>query len=66
MSYESIYLISQNSRVVRNTLCCVSGVGSVITCSIYIPANMEIIWGEGGWVIQSFLTTSVCLQHSCQ
>lgn len=37
-----------------NTFCCVSRFSSVITCSIYnIHANMEIVCGEGEWVVSN-------------
>lgn len=48
--------------MVRNTFCCVNGVASVITCSIYanIRANMEGVCGEGEWVVSNHSLPHFC------
>lgn len=60
MSYETIYLISQNTPK-SETLCCISGIISVIICSIYVPGNMEIVCGEGEWVIFNHPLPHLCV-----
>lgn len=50
MSYTNIYLFNQNIHMVRSAFCCVSGIASAVTCSVCIPANMEIVLEkESGW-----------------
>lgn len=50
--------ISQNTYVVRDASCCLSGVASIRTTSVYIPANREAVWGEG-------VMSSHSLPHLC-
>lgn len=48
MSYNNIYLFSQNIHMARSPFCCVSGIASAVTCSVCIPANREVVLEESG------------------
>lgn len=58
MSDETIYLISQNTPK-SETLHAVL-VELLLTCSISVPGNMEIVCGEGEWVIFNHSLPHLC------
>lgn len=65
MSCKSICLIKVFICSIRTftrsgTLSAVGRVASAVTCSVYIPAITEIVWGEGKSVISNHALPHLC------